>query len=144
MSRTKILSALICAFILIFGVSVVLSVNWNKVEGASNVTEYASDSGSFALMEGYEFVKIGVGVSLQDGESEEATMHSEAYISLDGGSCTVYQEVESTTDFLLQTDYSNPQGLGYDGCNNWYWSVDTRNNDGTGTAWCKWAWLPID
>lgn len=146
MKKNIFLAAIICSFIFLLGVSFVLagppSIQYNKEEGADDVTEYASDSGSFALLDGYEFTNVYVHAFVEDGQggnSPDMTAVAHIQISSEG----FHSAAEANEDDDGGEDYDNLTGDGYGG-SSWYWSVDTRNNIGDGTAWCKWAWHQVD
>jgi len=136
----KMLKAVVpgCLLILL-SVSLVFSDNpayWNLSEGANGVAEYAYDSGSFALEGGFEFTTIYVSAKVQNGDPNQSMMTAEAYIEV--GSWSVHVEASDTEETSLLSDGANVNGTG--SCDEWYWMVDTRNNDGSGSAWCRWRW----
>jgi len=114
------------------------SIQWDKVEGAQGVEEYAYDSGSFALLDGLEFTNIYVFASVYDGNVNQDDMTAIAHIQINGGP-TIHAEAEANGSDDDDDGAYNLGGNGYDG-SSWYWSVDTRNNSGKGKALCKWAW----
>jgi len=141
MLKKSISLTFIFSLVILFGVTLVLSgppsIDWDKVEGAANIQEYASDSGSFALMDGYEFTDIYVSASVENGD-HTAEMSAIAHIQITSGP-SAHAEAEANGSDSAQDGEYNLDGNGYEGCS-WYWSVDTRNNDGVGSVECKWAW----
>jgi hypothetical protein len=136
----KMIKAVVFGCLLVLlSVALVFSDNpayWNRSEGANGVAEYAYDSGSFALEDGFEFTTIYVSAKLQNGQSNQSMMTAEAHIEV--GSWVVHAEAAHTVTTLLISDSEDVSGTG--SCDEWYWMVDTRNNDGTGSAWCRWRW----
>ena len=134
MSIKNLIIAIFCVIIFL-SFTLFADEQWNKQEGANGVAEYASDSGSFALLDGCYFTKIKVTVSVQNGNSQQTPMTAEAYIQV--GSYTAHASV---SDPEGDSDWDDEYPSGTGSCNSWYWEIDTRNNDGDGSAWCKWKW----
>lgn len=137
LKQSTLTLALVIFIMAVLFLSVAFSITWDKEEGAIGVEEYASDSGSFALLDGLEFTTIWVNAYVQNGQGS-TNMTAVAHIQISGGP-SVHSEAEATGSDNGYPDQANLGELGYDGCS-WYWAVDARNNPGEGTALCKWAW----
>lgn len=143
MLKKAISLTFIFSLAVLFSVTLVMSgppsIQWDKEEGAEDVEEYATDSGSFNILDGLEFTDIYVYASVYDGDGGGSDdMTAVAHIEISSGP-TIHDEAEANGS---DDDYDGAydlEGNGYDG-SSWYWSVDTRNNGGEGTALCKWAW----
>jgi len=132
--KRKTLSVAIFCVLILSSFTLFAEEQWDKKEGANNVAEYASDSGSFALLDGCEFTKIKTTASVQNGDGG-TEMTADAYIQV--GNYTAHATASDTYNYS-DWDVAYPSGTG--SCNEWYWTIDTRNNDGDGSAWCKWRW----
>jgi hypothetical protein len=132
--------SLILSFLLMLGVSLVFSDNpayWNLEEGTTNVSEYANDSGSFSLTDGCEFTAIRADASISNGDYS-ANMNAVAHIEI-STSDDAHASVSCNGSGTNSSGTISLVGEGISGCT-WYWSVDTRNNNGVGSAWCRWRW----
>lgn len=124
-------------FLLIFSVSFCFATSGSKVETSGPVTgDRVSDSGSFALVDGFEFTEIWVFVQVCNGNPEEDLMTASGYIHLNNGDY-IHKCVASTT---CEYTGSPVPTSGATSCDFWYYTADSRYNSGSAVARLIWLW----